>query len=158
MRFSLVTSFTVILIALATSTTVAQPYQPAERTLLLDHLDESFTPDGKLCTKPAVMKAAADFAGGRPGQGGQFVEGEFGKSLQFHGLMQMQYPAVGNINISAGVAEFWTALDFDAAEKVKDPGSLSNQLFFTARGPGGSMMCVYSTLVNTCVGLWDKQR
>jgi len=136
----------------------SQPYQSSDRTLLLDHLDEDFTPDGKLCTKPVAINPAGELSGGRPGQGGKFVEGRFGKALQFHGLMQMQYPAVGNINLSAGVVEFWAAFDFDAAEKIKDPGLLSNQLFFTAWGPGGSMVSIYSTLVNTCVGMWDKQR
>lgn len=158
MRMTLLLTLLSISLLTSKDTAFAQPYPPTDRTLLLDHLDEDFTPDGKQCTKPAVIKAAADSPGGRPGQGGQFVEGKFGKVLQFHGLMQMQYPAVDNINLSAGVAEFWTALDFDAAEKIKDPGLLSNQLFFTAWGSGASMVCVYSTLVNTCVGVWDKQR
>jgi len=135
-----------------------QPYQPDERTLLLDHLDEDFVPDGQRCTKPAVITADGDFSGGRPTEGGQFTEGKFGKAFQFHGLMQMSYPAGGNLDLSAGSVEFWVALNFNAAEVKKDPGVLSNQLFFTVWGPGSSMVCLYSTLGHTCVGVWDRER
>lgn len=99
-----------------------QPHQPTQRTLLLDHLDESFTPDGSRCTTPSVINPSGAFTGGRPRKGGQFVDGRFGKALQFHGLMDMRYPAQGNIDLSAGLAEFWVALNFDAEEVIKDPG------------------------------------
>jgi hypothetical protein len=135
-----------------------QPFQPTERTLLLDHFDEDFVPDGTKCTKPAVIKPAGDHTGGRPGKGGEFVPGRFGKVLRFHKLMQLQYPAVGNIDLSAGLAEFWVALNFDAAKVMKHPGVLSNQVFLTIGQPGGIHVCVYSTLGRTCVGVWDKQR
>ena len=91
-------------------------------------------------------------------RGASSSPGKFGAALQFHKLMQLQYPADGNIDLSAGVAEFWVALSFDAAEVVKKPGVLRNQLFLTVGEPGGTHVCVYSTLVNTCVGVWDKQR
>lgn len=135
-----------------------QPYAPNDRTLLLDHLDEDFAPDGVRCTKPAIIKSAGDFTGGRPGKGGEFVPGKFGKALQFHKLMQMQYPATGNLDLSAGVVEFWVALDFNAAEVLKNPGVLSNQLFFTVWGSGRSQACVYSTLGYTCVCVYDQER
>ena len=64
-----------------------QPHQPTQRTLLLDHLDESFTPDGSRCTTPSVIKPSGVFTGGRPRKGGRFVDGRFGKALQFSGLM-----------------------------------------------------------------------
>jgi hypothetical protein len=32
-----------------------EPHQPTERTLLLDHFDDPFEPDGKLMTAPAVI-------------------------------------------------------------------------------------------------------
>lgn len=51
----------------------AQPYQANERTLLLDHLDDTFTPDGTVVTKPAVIKAAGDLTGGRIMKGPEFV-------------------------------------------------------------------------------------
>ena len=136
----------------------AQPFQNTERTLLLDHLDEDFRPDGVRCTSPAVIKAALILTGGRPGKGGRFVPGKFGSALQFHKLMRLEYPAGGNIDLSAGMAEFWLALNFDAAEVVKNPGLLRNQLFLTIDGSGGSSLCVYSTLGHTCVGVWDKRR
>lgn len=136
----------------------AQPFQPTERTLLLDRLDESFVPDGTRCTKPAIMNAPGDIGGGRPGQGGAFVPGKFGMALQFHGLVKMDYPAAGNLDLGAGFIEFWVALDFDAEEVIKNPGKLSNQLFLTVWGPGASMVCVYSTLLQTNAAVWDKQR
>ncbi len=136
----------------------AQPFQPTDRTLLLDHFDEQFVPDGAQCTKPAVISAGADIAGGRPGKGGEFVQGVFGAALQFHKLMKMDYPAAGNIDLAAGVIGFWVALGFDAEELIKNPGKLSNQLFLTVWGPDASMACVYSTLAQTNVAVWDKQR
>jgi hypothetical protein len=136
----------------------AQPYQPTARTLLLDHLDDSFTPDGARCTAPAKIKTVGDFAGGRPTKGGEFVAGKFGQALQFHGLMEMWYPAPGNINLSAGSAEFRVALNFDAAPTLKNPGLLSNQLFLTVWGADLSRVCVYSCLNVLCVGVWDRER
>jgi hypothetical protein len=120
----------------------AQPYSRDERTLLLDHLDETFTPDGKTCTRPAVIQGTGDFTGGRPRAGTEFVQGKFGNALQFHGLTDMQYPSAGNINLAAGQVEFWVALDFDAEEQIKNPGLLSNQLFFTVVGPARTRMCI----------------
>ena len=49
------------------------------------------------------------------------MPGQFGPALQFHGLMALDYPGPGNINLSAGRLEFWVALDFNTVE-VKDPG------------------------------------
>jgi len=60
------------------------PYEPDERTRLLDHLDETFTPDGKRRTAPAVGRALRpppDEVGGLPGVGGQFTEGRFGQAF-----------------------------------------------------------------------------
>ncbi len=136
----------------------AQPYEKTDRTLLLDHFDENFVPDGTRCTTPAAITPAGDQTGGRVGKGGEFVPGKFGSALQLHKLMQLQYPAAGNLDLSAGLAEFWVALNFDAAEVIKHPGVLSNQLFLTIGQPGGNHVCVYSTLINTCVGIWDRQR
>ena len=140
---------------LSTACVWAQPYSPDERTLLLDHLDETFTPDGKTCTRPAVIQRTGDFTGGRPRAGTEFVQGKFGNALQFHGLTDMQYPSAGNINLAAGQVEFWVALDFDATEQIKNPGLLSNQLFFTVVGPARTRMCIYSTLSQTCVAVFD---
>ena len=148
----------VLLFSLIACPCAAQPFAKTDRTLLLDHFDEGFVPDGMRCTRPETMKPASDQTGGRVGKEGTFVPGKFGAALQFHKLMQLQYPADGNIDLSAGVAEFWVALSFDAAEVVKQPGALCNQLFLTVGQPGGTHVCVYSTLVNTCVGVWDKQR
>ncbi len=150
--------FGVILFSLIAAPCAAQPYEKTDRTLLLDHFDEDFVPDGTRCTRPAAIKPAGDHTGGRVGKDAKFVPGKFGSALQFHKLMQLQYPADGNLDLTAGVVEFWVALDFDAAEVVKHPGVLSNQLFLTVGQPGGSHVCVYSTLVNTCVGVWDRQR
>ena len=136
----------------------AQPFLPNDRTLLLDHFDEPFVPDGVQCTRPVVITALADLAGGRPGKGGTFVPGKFGNALQFHKLMKMDYPAPGNIDLGAGLAEFWVSLNFNAEEVIKNPGKLSNQLFLTVWGPESSMVCVYSTLLQTNIAVWDKQR
>jgi hypothetical protein len=144
------------LLLLATAL-LAQPYQPDSRTLLLDHLDDTFTPDGKLMTRPARLQATGEFTGGKP-TGGQFVPGKFGQALEMHGLMQMQYPSAGNLNLSAGQADFWVALNFDAAEQIKNPGKLSNQMFLTIWGSGRTMVSVYSCLSVTCVGVWDADR
>ncbi|MBC8875979.1 MAG: hypothetical protein H8E44_41675, partial [Planctomycetes bacterium] len=158
MRFCVMFLLCVVGVFIEPRCIVGQPYQLTQRTLLLDHLDESFTLDGTRCTTPAVTKPSGSFTGGRPRKGGRFVDGRFGKALQFHGLMDMRYPAQGNINLSAGLAEFWVALNFDAEEVIKDPGRLSNQMFFTVWGPGGSKVCVYSCLKVVCVGVWDRQR
>ena len=50
--------------------------------------------------------------------------------------MQLQYPAAGNINLSAGVAEFWVALGFDAAEVIKKPGCAPQSAFSHHRRAG----------------------
>lgn len=136
----------------------AQPYQPDSRTLLLDHFDETFTPDGKLMTHPARAQAAGELTGGRPMAGLKFVPGKFGQALEFHGLTKMDYPSAGNINLSAGMLEFWVAFNFDAAEQIKNPGLLSNQMLLTVWGSGGSMVSVYSCLSVVCVGVWDTNR
>jgi hypothetical protein len=136
----------------------AQPYHREARTLLLDHLDETFVPDGKLYTHPEVAPAAGDPPGGRAMAGDKFVAGKFGQALEFHGLTKMDYPAGGSIDLSAGSLDFWVALNFDAAEVVKNPGKLSNQLFFTVWGPGGSMVSLYSTLSGQYLGVWDAKR
>ena len=135
----------------------AQPYTADTRTLLLDHLDDTFAPDGKACTRPAKATATGELTGGRP-TGGRFAPGRFGGALEMHGLMQMTYPAAGNINLSAGAADFRVALHFDAAEKIKNPGVLSNQMFLTVWGSGSSMVSVYSTLGHTCAAVWDRNR
>ena len=136
----------------------AQPYKPDSRTLLLDHFDETFVPDGKLMTKPEVGGPQGPLTGGRPMAGLSFVLGKFGQALEFHGLAKMDYPAGPNLNLSAGMLEFWVALNFDAAEVKKNPGVLSNQLFATIAGPGGSQVLIYSTLGQICLGVWDRQR
>lgn len=136
----------------------AQPYSPDARTLLLDHFDETFTPDGKLMTAPEVGKPAGDLKGGRPMAGLRFVPGRFGNAIEFHGLTSMDYPVAGNINLSAGMLECWVCLNFDAAEQMKDPGVLSNQLLATLWGPRASSVCIYSCLNRLCVGVWDTNR
>ncbi|OHB80388.1 MAG: hypothetical protein A2V98_04235 [Planctomycetes bacterium RBG_16_64_12] len=103
-----------------------------------------------------MIQPSGEFGGGQPGKGGRFVDGKFGKALEFHGLMNMPYSAQGNVNLSAGAAEFWVALNFDAEEVIKEPGVLSNQLFFTVWGPGRSQVCVYSCLKVICVGVRDR--
>ncbi|MFH1970541.1 MAG: glycoside hydrolase domain-containing protein [Verrucomicrobiota bacterium] len=50
------------------------------------------------------------------------------------------------------------AFNFDAAEQIKNPGRLSNQIFLTIWGAGASKVSVYSCLSTTCVGVWDKDR
>lgn len=156
MRFSHALLFVVCAFLCARSFANAQPYQANERTLLLDHLDETFTPDGAKITKPAVIKAADDWSGGRITQASEFVAGKFGNGLQFHGLSKMDYPVPGNIDLSASSLDFWVALNFDAEEVSKNPDSLSNQSFWILRGPGRSMVSLYSTLNNTCFIVYDK--
>ena len=53
------------LLILATTWLGAQPFSRDARTLLLDHLDESFTPDGQQQTTAAVITPTADWKGGR---------------------------------------------------------------------------------------------
>jgi hypothetical protein len=134
----------------------AQPYQANERTLLLDHLDETFVPDGAKLTQPAAIKSIGDWSGGRITKGPEFVPAKFGSGLQFHGASKMDYPVPGNIDLSAGAVDFWVALNFDAEEVSKNPGKLGNQSFWILRGPGRSMVSLYSTLNNTCFIVYDK--
>ena len=136
----------------------AQPYKPDSRTLLLDHLDETFVPDGKLMTRPEVGKPVGGMTGGRPMAGEAFVPGRFGNALEFHGLTKMDYPAGSNINLAAGLLEFWISLNFDAAEQMKNPGVLSNQLFW----PSGARRAARSRSTRAsnrlCAGVWDTNR
>jgi len=133
--------------------------KPDRRTLLLDHLDAEFVPDGKLCTEPTVMQPAGAHAGGRPMKGGRFVPGRLGKALEFSGPMNMVYPGAGNIDRRAGALSFWVAQKFDAAALEKGPPSeLRNQLFVTVQDRYRNRVVVYSTLKNTCLGVWDRHR
>ncbi|MBU0607458.1 MAG: hypothetical protein KKI08_06200, partial [Armatimonadetes bacterium] len=150
-------SLTAVASLLAT-VALAQPHQPDARTLLLDHLDETFVPDGKLMTKPEVGKPVDALTGGRPMTGTRFVPGKFGNALEFHGLTKMDYPAGPNLNLAAGLLEFWVALNFDAGEQIKAPGLLSNQMLATFWGPKGSDVCIYSCLNRLCVGVWNQGR
>lgn len=136
----------------------AQPYSRDERTLLLDHLDDRFTPDGKAQTTPAAITPSADWKGGRITKGPVFGPGKFGGGLVMHGLSSLDYPAPGNVNLSAGKLEFWVALSFNTAEVRKNPGVLSNQCFWTLRGPGLTSISLYSTLGYTNVCVMDTNR
>jgi hypothetical protein len=156
MRFPKVLSVVVLAFLSLSPLVGAQPYQTSERTLLLDHLDETFTPDGAKVTAPAVIKADGAWSGGRILKGPEFVSAKFGNGLQFRGLSKMDYPVVGNIDLSAGTLDFWVALNFDAEEVSKKPGKLSNQSFWILRGPGRSTVSLYSTLNNTCFIVYDK--
>ncbi len=60
-----------------------EPFAPDEATLLLDHLDDRFRPDGEDAeTRPEVMAAPGDHLGGLPSIGCEFVDGVFGSGLQ----------------------------------------------------------------------------
>ena len=133
------------------------PFTPDERTLLLDHLEDTFTPDGVLCTKPEVITPAGDFTGGRPMAGCEFVEGKLGGAFQFHGLTAMQYPAAGNIDLTAGQLDFWMRYGFEP-DLAKVPAIHRNQLLFQLDPPGNAIFSVYSVLKSICVATWDQQR
>lgn len=134
------------------------PYVPDERTLLLDHFDTPFTPDGQLMTSPAVITPAGDFTGGRPPAGAEFVAGRFGSALRLHGLSAMHYPAPGNIDVSAGAVSFWVQLGFEPKHPNQMPATMRNQLFLHVDPPGPQIFSIYSTMVNLCVGIWDGRR
>ena len=58
-------------------------YQPDADTLLLDHLDDAFKPDGEDAeTTPPVVSGKSGELGGTPSIGCKFVAGKFGKGLQ----------------------------------------------------------------------------
>ena len=57
---------------------LTQPLQVDEHTLLLDHLDGTFQPDGAKPTNP--VKGVP----GRPSTGSSFVDGKFGKALALY--------------------------------------------------------------------------
>jgi hypothetical protein len=156
MRNFILFLFVALTLFCALPATNAQPFSVNERTLLLDHLDETFVPDGAKVTTPAAIKAVGDWSGARITKGPEFVPAKFGNGLQFHGLTKMDYPVPGNIDLSAGSIDFWVALNFDAEEVSKKPGNLSNQSFWILRGPGRSMVSLYSTLNNTCFIVYDK--
>lgn len=133
------------------------PHTPNERTLLLDHFDTPFTPDGRLMTAPAIITPAGEFTGGRPPRGAEFVPGRFGSALRLHGLTAMHYPAPGNIDISAGSVSFWVQMGFEPRQPSEMPGNLRNQLLLHVDPPGTSIFSIYSTMVNLCVGVWDER-
>ncbi len=134
----------------------SEPPEPTERTLLLDHYDTPFEPDGTLMTSPEVI--TGENAGGRPMEGGEFVDGRFGKAYRFHGKTAMYYPAKGNIDLSAGAVGFWLKLGFEPQHPNKMPSNMRNQLYFHVDPPGNSIMSVYTTMKALCVGVWDDQR
>ncbi len=127
------------------------PAQPGDRTLLLDHFDQSFVPDGKLMTTPEIITAAGDFTGGRIMSGCEFVDGQFGGALRFHGLAQLSYPAVGNVDLTAGQANFWMRYGFEP-DLSKVPAIHRNQFMFQLDPPGQAIFTVYSVLKSICVG------
>jgi len=134
------------------------PYEPTVRTLLLDHFDDPFEPDGTAMTSPEVITPAGEHTGGRPMEGGEFVEGRSGMAYRFHGKTAMYYPAQGNIDPAAGSVEFWVRLGFEPKHPNQMPSNLRNQLFFHLDPPGTAIFSIYSTMKNLCVGVWDQQR
>lgn len=53
-----------------------------EHTLLLDHLDDRFTPDGADAeTRPEIISGLSGELGGMPSIGSEFVEGKFGSAV-----------------------------------------------------------------------------
>lgn len=61
----------------------AEPFRPDADTLLLDHLDDAFRPDGEDGqTRAAVVSGRSDELGGTPSIGCRFVAGRFGKALE----------------------------------------------------------------------------
>ena len=54
--------FGVILFSVVACPCAAQPYAKTDRTLLFDHFDEGFVPDGTRCTRPEAMKPVGDRA------------------------------------------------------------------------------------------------
>ena len=138
--------------------TGAEPHQPDRHTLLLDSLDEAFTPDGSRCSRPAVITPAGEYTGGRPMKGGRFVPGRFGNTFEMEGLMNVVYPGTGNIDPSAGSLSFWVAHKFDApAIQQNPPAELRNQLYATVLDRRRNRVVIYSTLKQTCVGVWDRR-
>lgn len=98
-----------------------RPYESDQHTLLLDHLDTQFTPDGRTRTVPA--KASAD--GGRLDAEGLFVEGRFGNAI---GLYTSREPRTELDHIAeAGVRticfhEHWTPIQ--ASAEIAQPEDL----------------------------------
>ncbi len=133
------------------------PAQPGDRTLLLDHLDESFVPDGTLMTTPEIIAPAGDFTGGRPMAGCEFVPGKFDRAFQFHGLTNISYPTPGNVDLTAGEVNFWMAYGFEP-DLAKVPSIHRNQFLFQLDAPGQAIFTVYSVLKSICVGVWDQRR
>jgi hypothetical protein len=146
-----------ILAAPLTAQPLDGPYQPDERTLLLDHFDQDFVPDGKLMTTPEIVTAAGDFTGGRIMTGCEFVEGKFANALRFHGLAKLSYPAAGNVDLTAGQVDFWMRYGFEP-DLSKVLAIHRNQFLFQLDPPGSAIFSVYSVLKSICVGVWDGRR
>ena len=88
------------------------------KTLLLDHLDNKFAPDGK-------KKTTAQFANGRVNQpggiapvGSKFLPAKFGTGIECP-KGYLSYPALGNINLEQGTIEMWVKVNFDFAKSKK---------------------------------------
>ncbi|MCD6359370.1 MAG: hypothetical protein J7M38_00815, partial [Armatimonadetes bacterium] len=133
------------------------PPLPTARTLLLDHFDEEFVPDGRLMTSPEVITPAGAFTGGRAMTGCEFVPGRFGRAFRFHGETALPYPTVGNVDLTAGEVSFWMQYGFEP-DLAKVPNTLRNQLLFHLDPPGSAIFSVYSVLKSICVGVWDGRR
>ncbi|MEA3401956.1 MAG: DUF6067 family protein [Armatimonadota bacterium] len=144
--------------ALAAAQPPSEPHPPDARTLLLDHFDQPFEPDGTRMTSPEVITPAGEHTGGRPMPGGEFVEGKFGMAYQLHGETAIYYPAEGNIDLAAGSLEFWVRMGYEPVHPSEVVSERRNQLFFHVDPPGKAHFSVYSTLKNLCVGVWDQRR
>ncbi|MFQ6096305.1 MAG: glycoside hydrolase domain-containing protein [Armatimonadota bacterium] len=62
-----------------------KPHEPDEETLLLDHLDEAFEPDGVRQTRAARGAFPGDETGGTVSRGARFAPVKFGNGLELYG-------------------------------------------------------------------------
>ena len=78
-----------------TFTPPAAPFLPDEHTLLLDHLDDEFRPDGEDAETRATKISGRSFElGGIPSIGSKFADGKFGKALQLVCIIRLQREVV----------------------------------------------------------------
>jgi len=131
-RFLIEMLLVVLVVVFKTDCTSIQAGE--SHVLLLDHLDETFVPNGKIQTK----------GGGTPTEGARFVPGKFSNGLLVKGA-KLTYPPKGNINLEEGTIEMWVIPKFAPQD------SIPNQELFRLKVANSIMCFYYNTFENGIV-------
>jgi len=104
------------------------PFKRDPQTLLLDHLDEKFRPDGEDAeTRAEVVSSKSGELGGVPSLGCRFIEGRFGSGLQIaNGVPLKPEDAVKYYGFNASL--FWWLIEQNATTTGWPPPLMTEPL------------------------------